>query len=416
MDFEDEKYGLFIHWGIYTVPAGEYKGRKMNANAEWIMNAFNIPKEEYEAYAEQFAPFDFDADRIVRTAKEDWGMHYIVFTSKHHDGFAMYDSAVSDYNVVKRSPLHRDFLKELSEACRKYDMPLGLYYSQAQDWNDENGYRTDPFGTLHEEDNAGRDFSSYLDTKAIPQIRELLTNYGPVALLWCDVPMGSRPEDSRRIVDTVKSLQPDCLISGRIGNHLGDYMSTGDNFIPAQPYPGRWEVPATVNNTWGFSRSDTAWKTPDSIIELLMKIVSRGGNYLLNIGPDCMGNVPAACAAVLSSVGKFVKENGEAIFGTRSVPAYPYDLPYLIMTGRDFRLYLTLLKPVDTVDLLNFGSKVDRAYLLRDGRALKYKQIIVCETDRLLSVSLPDDLKKECLYTICLELKDRRPVFNPIIL
>ena len=211
--FEKEKFGMFIHWGLYAVLAGEYKGRRTDHIAEWIMNTFDIPVEEYEKLAERFDPRDFDADGIVRKAKE-WGMRYLVFTSKHHEGFAMYDSKTDDYNVVKRTPYGKDILRQFSESCEKYGIRFGIYYSQAQDWHD-------PDGLAANYDNSGKDYQHYLDHKVKPQLRELFTEYGKISLIWFDTPMSTTPEQSRELVELVKSLQPDCVVSGRIGNEIG---------------------------------------------------------------------------------------------------------------------------------------------------------------------------------------------------
>ena len=181
--FKDAKYGLFIHWGLYSILAGEYRGTKTDRIAEWIENDLNIPVEEYRKLAEQFNPTGFHADDFVKRAKEQWGMKYIVLTAKHHEGFAMYDSKVSDFNVVKATPYGKDILKELQVACEKHDVKMGLYYSQAQDWDDPNGY-------MHRKDNSGKDFQKYLDEKCKPQIKELLENYGDICLIWFDTPMG----------------------------------------------------------------------------------------------------------------------------------------------------------------------------------------------------------------------------------
>ena len=239
-------------------------------------------------------------------------MQYIVLTAKHHEGFAMYDSKVSDYNVVKATPYGKDILKELQLACEKYGVRMGFYYSQAQDWDDPDGY-------MAHKDNSNKNFQKYLDEKCKPQVKELLENYGKISLIWFDTPMGITIDQTQELIDLVKSIQPDCLLSGRTGNHMGDYMTTGDNFIPRLPYEDPWEIPATVNDTWGYNKFDTNWKSADHIISLLLKIISRGGNYLLNVGPTADGVVPEKCVEVLNEVGKYVTENSEAIYGTKTV-------------------------------------------------------------------------------------------------
>ena len=404
--FKEAKYGLFIHWGLYALLAGEYNGRKTEGLSEWIMNDMQIPVSEYEKLAERFDPSSFDADSLVKRAKE-WGMKYIVFTSKHHEGFAMYHSACDPYNSVDAAPCRRDFLKELQLACEKYDMRLGLYYSQAQDWHD-------PDGLFGYRENSYEHYQDYLDRKVMPQLRELLTGYGRISILWFDTPMGTTYEQSRAMVDLVKKLQPECIISGRIGNGLGDYMTTGDNFIPRLPYEGDWEVPATLNDTWGYSRHDTNWKNPEEIIRLLVKINSCGGNYLLNVGPDASGKVPEESIRILDRVGDYLKKNAQAIYGTDRMPLYPYILTYGELTCRKHRLYVHVFHRIHTVELLNVDNRIRRAWLLETGQELKFFTARTCEGDGLVRVWLPEEYQAKTFYCIGLELEEEMPVFHPI--
>lgn len=404
--FKDAKFGLFIHWGLYSILAGEYNGKKTDRIAEWIMNHLDIPVSEYEKLAGQFNPVNFNAEEIVKKAKS-WGMKYIVFTSKHHEGFAMYDSKCSDYNVVKATPYKKDILRQLKDACDKYDMKLGLYYSQAQDWHD-------PDGLMYLKDNSHKDYQQYLDTKVKPQLTEILTEYGDIALIWFDTPMGTTPEQSKSLVDLVKSLQPDCIVSGRIGNELGEYMTTGDNFIPRLPYEGDWELPATLNDTWGFNKDDHNWKNPDDIIRLLLKVTSRGGNYLLNIGPDATGHVPDRSIAILDEVGKYVQDNADSIFGTRRVDLYAYELEWAQFTQKDYKLFVHVLAPRRRIELLNVGNKVKSAYLVSNGQELEYECSVTCEGAGVIEVEVPEELWDEKNYCVCLETEEKDPVFEPI--
>lgn len=405
--FKDAKYGLFMHWGLYALLAGEYKGEKTDRIAEWIMNYLNIPVEEYRKLAKEFNPQNFDADEIVRRAKEDWGMKYLVFTSKHHEGFAMFKSETTPYNSVDASPCHRDFVKELADACHKYDMKFGLYYSQAQDWDDPDGF-------MQTKENSHKNFQRYLDEKCKPQLREILTQYGEIALLWFDTPMGITKQQTQELIDLVKSLQPNCIISGRAGNHMGDYMTTGDNFIPRLPYEGDWEVPATLNDTWGFNKYDHNWKKTDDIIRLLLKINSRGGNYLLNIGPDADGNVPKESIEILNEVGKYVKENAEAIYGTKRVALYHYELEWAQFTSKDYKLFVHILQPRMRVEVINIANQVKRAYIVRDGRELEFTVGKVCEGDGYIEVELPEDMQEQKNYAVCIEMEEKEPIFEEI--
>ena len=404
--YKEAKFGLFIHWGLYAVLAGEYKGRKTDRIAEWIMNDLDIPAEEYEKLAEQFDPVDFDADMIVRKARE-WGMKYIVFTAKHHEGFAMWDSKCSDYNVVKATPCGRDILRELKDACDRHGMKMGFYYSQAQDWHDPDGY-------MHRKPNDRKDYKAYLERKCYPQLRELLTQYGDVALIWFDTPMGTTYEESLEMVKIVKSLQPDCIVSGRIGNGLGEYMVTGDNFIPRLPYDGDWEVPATLNDTWGYNKDDHNWKDAGEIIQLLLKINSRGGNYLLNIGPTATGEIPQESLRILDEVGAYVSRNEEAVIGTQSIGIEPYEMNWGMLTKRDNMLYIHMIRPRKIAEILNIRNTFRRAYLVETKEELEFHVGKACEGDSFVEVMIPERLHRKKGYCIALEMGENELDFEPI--
>lgn len=404
--WRDAKFGLFIHWGLYALLAGEYQGTRTDNIAEWIMNDLGIPVEEYEKLAARFNPDSFDADRIVRLAR-DAGMKYVVFTSKHHEGFAMYRSKADRYNAVDATPWGRDPARALREACDRYGLKLCFYYSQAQDWHHPDGIEE---GVPDE----GKDFRNYLDQKCIPQITELLTEYGEVGLIWFDTPMSMTREQSEELKALVRRLQPNCLISGRIGNGLGDYMTTGDNFIPLLPYPGDFEVPATINDTWGFNRFDQRWKSPEKLIRNLVKVVSRGGNFLLNIGPDAAGRVPEASEQVLSVIGGFLSRCGESIYGTRPVPAYPYDIDWGYFTSRPGKLYIHVFEELPDVYLLNMANTPKRAYLLSDGRELTLKERVTCEGDHSWRILWPGEQPKDIDTVICVEIEEDQVAFEPI--
>ena len=231
-------------------------------------------------------------------------------------------------------------------------------------------------------------------------------NYGDIALIWFDTPMQMTQEESQELFDYVKSFQPNCLVSGRIGNNLGEYMSTGDNFIPLQPYAGDWEVPATLNDTWGFKKNDHNWKSPEHILNLLLKINSRGGNYLLNIGPDAKGNVPQASIDILNEVGDFVKKNSEAIYGTKAIPAPVYDLDWVIITGRPHKLYLNVIKPTKRVHIAAMDNKVTRAYLLETGEELEFRIGGPTRATGNVTVMIPEEYKEKKFYTIALDIEE----------
>lgn len=402
----DGKFGMFVHWGLYSLLAGEYQGRKTDNIAEWIMHDLDIPPREYRKLADEFTAEHFDADFIAALAKEA-GMRYLVFTSKHHDGFALYHSKASSYNSVEAAKAKRDFVQELREACDKHGLVFGLYYSQAQDWDEPNAYRD---GYPKE----GRDFDAYFREKCLPQIQEILTEYGEIGLLWLDTPMYMSFEQSTEIRDLIRKLQPNCLISGRIGNGLGDYMTTGDNFIPLLPYDGLFEVPATINATWGYNRYDTQWKSAQEIIRSMVKIVSRGGNYLLNIGPKGDGEVPQESVEVLKQVGRFMDQCGESIYTTVQMPVYPYDIEWGYFTARANKLYIHVFAEKETAYLLNIANKPTACYRLRDKLPLTLKERTTGEGDSSWLISLPPREADEFDQVICVEVEGETIEFEPI--
>jgi len=351
------------------------------------MNRMRIPVTEYEQLATQFNPVKFDAEAWAQLAL-DAGMKYVVITSKHHDGFALFDSKVSVYDAVDATPFRRDVLKELAEACRKRGIRLGFYYSQAQDWHDPNGAgNTWDFGPDEK-----KDFDRYLREKAEPQVRELLTGYGPVALVWFDTPRLMTPDRAQRFTDLVRSLQPDTLIDGRLGA-AGDYVSTGDNVIPSRVGDQAWETPATINHTWGYKKDDQDWKSPGDVTFKLVDIVSKGGNYLLNVGPMADGTIPQPSQDTLRAVGRWLKTNGEAVYGAGPTPfgdelgepsaRGSKDLrgnPLFLsrhewrVTTKPGRLYFTFFQePRVSFELPAMKNAVKRAYRLADGAPVEVK-------------------------------------------
>ena len=411
--FREAKFGLFIHWGLYAIPAGEWKGQFIPGIGEWIMNRAKVPVTEYERLALQFNPTKFNAEEWVKMA-EDAGMRYLVITSKHHDGFAMYGSKYSLYNVVDATPWHRDPLKELAEACARHHIRFGFYYSQSQDWHEPNGAgNTWDFGPDDK-----KDYDQYLRGKAEPQVKELLTNYGPICLIWFDTARMMTGERGPRFLDIVRTLQPACLIDGRLGV-AGDYRSQGDNRIPNEVQREDWEVPATLNDTWGFKKADTNWKTPDDLTFKLVDIVSKGGNYLLNVGPTAEGLIPQASQDNLRAVGRWLKVNGEAVYGAGPTPfgeelGAP-DKSTLDKNGnptfriaKDWRcttkpgkLYISLFKwPGATFELAKVKAPVTKAYMLTDKKPLKMSQA----ADKV-TVTLPPKPTSEYASVLVLETK-----------
>ena len=278
--WRDAKFGLFIHWGVYSVPAGFYHDQPVHGIGEWIMNRGKIPMAEYQQFAKQFNPVKFNADDWVKAAK-DAGMKYIVITSKHHDGFAMFDTKASPWNIVQATPYGKDPLKDLAAACRKYGIKLGFYYSQAQDWNNGGAAAGGKWDKAQE-----HDMDDYIDKIAVPQVKEICSNYGEFpAVIWWDTPRDMNPERAQKLYDAVHALKPNVILNNRLGGGFKSDTETPEQFIPAEGFPGRdWETCMTMNDTWGFKRDDNNWKSTETLIQNLCDIASKGGNYLLNVG------------------------------------------------------------------------------------------------------------------------------------
>jgi alpha-L-fucosidase len=311
---KESRFAMFIHWGLFSELGGQWQGKTHYGISEWLMKRAKIPVAEYEQVAERFNPTNFNAREWVALAKSA-GMRHIMITSKHHDGFAMFKSAAHPFNMVDATPFGHDPMKELAEACRAEGLRLGFYYSQTQDWHER-----DAVGNDWDFPAEGRDFPRYLRTKAIPQIEELLRGYGPVAGIWFDTPGPITPDESRMLVGLVHRLQPQCLVNSRIGNDLGDYDTLGDQEIPRVPRAGLWESIDTHNDSWAYAWYDRNWKSPREIAERLVRVVSRGGTYMFNVGPDGTGRIPEPSVRYLREFGQWVRAHENAIHGSDPSP------------------------------------------------------------------------------------------------
>ena len=320
--FKEAQFGMMAHFGLYSLLGGEWKGERCRHRyGEWIMHANAISLKEYSALAGAFNPILFDPKEWMKRAR-DAGMKYFVITSKHHDGFALYRSKVSKYNVVDATPFKRDIVEEIAEACRETGIRLGLYYSQDLDWSDPNGGGRNVVYDHYVRYLGGKrickwgndwdwpelpdyDFDRYLNEKSLPQVKEILTQYGDLCLIWFDVPVTLSLEQSMKFRDLVRQCQPGCLISGRIGNDLGDYYTPGDNAIAGETSPDKlYETVGTMNDSWGYSPTDTHYKSVKEIVGIREKCRSIGSNYMLNVGPDPFGRFPVAAVEILDGLAK----------------------------------------------------------------------------------------------------------------
>ena len=352
--FRDAKFGMFIHWGIYTELAGIY-GDKTDGG-EWMMHSKQIPISEYSALAGQFNPVRFDADDWMSLAAEA-GQRYLVVTAKHHDGFAMYGSKVSSYNIVDATPYGRDVLQELHDACLRHGIHFGFYYSHMLDWYHPgaNGCAWDPAHKGSRQD--------YLDKVAVPQVRELLDRFPDAEIVWFDQGGDITEEEAMRFYGMVRE-NPSIILNNRIGGGLTGDVITPEQFIPATGYNGKpWETCMTMNRHWAYCAYDDNWKSAGEIILKLSEIVSKGGNLLLNIGPDKYGTIPQVCRDNLKAIGRWMKVNGEAIYGTEASP-FPF-LPFGYATRKGNTLYLHI-RDWNTELSVPAALKVRKAYLLAD--------------------------------------------------
>ena len=331
--FEDAKFGLFLHFGLFSLPAGEWEGKRYHGISEWIEKRAKIPLATYRAMAKDFNPDKFNADEWVRFAKAS-GFRYIVITAKHHEGFAMFDSKVSDFTITKASPFKRDVLKELADACKTHGMKLGFYYSQTQDWNEYDAVGND----WEWPKDRKRNFQKYLDEKCKPQLKELLTNYGDVAVIWFDTPDGTTREESQQLVDWVRHFQPNCLTSSRVGNDLGDYLALRDHELPTRIINRPFEALFTHNDSWGYSTVDRNFRSPKEILRLLIESNTKGGNLIFKMGPTSSGTFQSESTRDLQVVGKWLQRNGDAVYGTKASPLAP--VSWGGCTGKKGELFL----------------------------------------------------------------------------
>lgn len=330
------RFGLFIHWGVYAVPAGDYLGKTHPGASEWLMHHAKIPVADYKAFAAGFEAARYDPEAWVQAAVEA-GMGYLIITTKHHDGFALHGSKISSWNAVEAAACRRDLLDPLVTACRNAGLRFGFYYSHAQDWCNGGGIFGDPWDPAQI-----RDFDDYLDNVAIPQIRELLTLHKP-DVLWWDTPVHMTEERAARVHAAVEAVSPGILQNDRLALVPGGHFSTPEQRIPARRPPRAWETCMTTNESWGYSAHDRRWKSPSLLIQQLCEVVSMGGNYLLNVGPRADGTIPAESLEALRVIGRWMDRHGAAIRGASAGP-FPHRLPWGVSTRHGNTIYLLVTR------------------------------------------------------------------------
>lgn len=385
--WREARFGCFIHWNDASLLGGQWKGKQYEGYGEHIQRKAKIPCEEYRReVAGNFNPTKFNADQWARLIRKA-GMRYVIITAKHHDGFAVYDSDVSDFSIVKASPYGRDPMVDLKAACVKHGLKFGFYYSHAFDWGEPNGPGNDwdyknPGGDSHLF--GGRNWfdvhpemtpriRKYVDGKSLPQVLELISKYDP-DILWFDTPHKLPPEENLRILKAVRTTKPSIVVNSRVvqgydgwPGHFGDYASTGDRAVDFRARSGDWEAIPTTNESYGYSKSDHSHKTPEFLVRVLVKAAARGGNMLLNIGPKGDGEIDAPDVEILEGIGDWMKVNESSIRGTvrSTLPVQPWGES----TRKKNTFYLHVFDwPTDgTLELGGFSGEVNKAWLLSDG-------------------------------------------------
>lgn len=390
--FSQERFGMFIHWGIYSHACGCWKGMETPWVSEWMMHKFRIPRQEYREMAKEFNPVAFDADEWVKSAL-DAGMKYMVVTAKHHDGFAMFDSSYDDFNICKLTPFKRDAIGELADAAHRHGLRFGVYYSHEQDWNEAGAVgNTWDFSP---EEKTPEAFEAYLHGKVYHQVRELLTNYGKIDIIWFDTPVRITEKQSLELGEFVKSIAPDCLVNSRIGGgREWDFETLPDNQLPAVPCTRRTEAISTMNESWGYKPIDLNYHSSSELLERIASAVSHNANFLLNVGPDGKGAFPPEAVSRLQEIGSFIKVRGEALYGAKD-PGVIYSRNNWGKVSRNGdSLYFWLFRNPGEVRFYGIRSAVKSAGVLVTGEKVVIDEYHNkdCDYHRII-MTLPENLQ-----------------------
>jgi alpha-L-fucosidase len=426
--WREARFGMFIHWGVYAIPAGTWDGRQIGGIGEWIMNRGKIPVNDYQAMAKDFNPVKYDPEAWVKMAK-DAGMKYIVITSKHHDGFALFETKASKWNVVDHTAYGKDLLKPLAEACKKHGIKLGFYYSQAQDWVNPGGTAirritkegwANPDSVIIDaytkEHNGHWDprqetktFDQYIDGVAVPQVKELLTKYGDLAVLWWDTPSGMTDEAATKL-QSLLSLQPQIITNDRLKrpNFPGDHKTPEQRIPNLADLDGTdWETCMTMNGTWGYKSYDKNYKSTQTLIRNLLDIASKGGNFLLNVGPTAEGEFPQESIEILAKMGEWMRVNGEAVYGTKASPwgLFPWGRCTKKETKSGTTLYFSVFEwPTDgKLVIPGLKNSVVSAKLLAGGTKIKTS----VNRDGSLTISLPAEAPDPIVSVIKIDVREK---------
>ncbi|WP_218759022.1 alpha-L-fucosidase [Polaribacter sp. AHE13PA] len=392
--FDEGNYGMFIHWGLFSNLAGVWEDKTYYGIGEWIMNPrmAGIPVEDYKKVANNFNPTGFDAKAIAQLAK-DAGMKYIIITSKHHEGFAMFDSKISDFNIVDATPFGRDPMHELSDACHELGLGFGFYYSHNQDWTAPGGTR----GPKVDENGKEATFEDYFYNKCKPQVKEICSNYGQIDFVWFDTPGDMEEKYVVELADMVRELQPKAMMCSRVGYGLGDYASVGDMEVPTKKIKGLWETADTNNDSWSYAWYDNNFKSPKVILGRVIETVARGGTYLFNVGPNQMGVIPEIGAKFLRESGDWLKKYSQVVYNANPSP-WSYKLPWGDVTTKDNSMFLAVSEwPTDgKLYLPGLKTKIKSAYIVNPkGKNKKVKFNQSDDTDWVsfdVPYKAPDDL------------------------